>query len=591
MKRLEVISRTDAVTPALQARLADPLWMIGRQWQLGELTGEDAASPVMCRGRIEHAPAVRLRSESGATTELTAATPLEALVEREVTPFGSDGVRTRGDVPIHPGERDAALRRSAIAGRWLLRAVQEALQAKPQGLPPGPQPLRDLLAREPALFMAAFMAATRHVGPLPDDPAARLLVRTCPSGARAAALLRNATTASALLAAIGHAAPDLQPAQAAARATLATIATPAVVRWLRGLDASFLAPDARTWIAEDAAYRFRLDIGAAGPGPTLAAHDHRGGRLDWHSVRVPDDDPYVVRGPSNPLYRSVQALPRAVRYDGMPAPRFWAFEDARVDFGGWRGDPRETVRWLLAELAVVYGDDWFVVPVALPYGHLCRVDSLVVHDCFGGSEPVSSFAAADREPRDWRFFELTGDTGPSKGRSPWLWLAPVLPDRQEGEPVEELRLLRDESLDMAWGVEQRVEGPDGRSRPRAGRAEPPADGAPGTWTYHLAPQFPPGWTPLLLEERTANGQTRRYLRRGRLPGWTADDLPRGRLLDAAAPLSLTEAIVPPGGLVLTRSPQRTRGPDGRVWTWVGREVRPGAGEAATNLQFDRLERK
>src|SRR5882672_9047816 len=28
------------------ARLADPLWMLGRQYQMGELTGEDAASPV-----------------------------------------------------------------------------------------------------------------------------------------------------------------------------------------------------------------------------------------------------------------------------------------------------------------------------------------------------------------------------------------------------------------------------------------------------------------------------------------------------------------------------------------------------------------
>ena len=30
-------------------RLADPLWLLGRQWQMGELTGEDAASPVTAR--------------------------------------------------------------------------------------------------------------------------------------------------------------------------------------------------------------------------------------------------------------------------------------------------------------------------------------------------------------------------------------------------------------------------------------------------------------------------------------------------------------------------------------------------------------
>ena len=31
----------------LAAKLADPLWLLGRQWQMGELTGEDAASPVV----------------------------------------------------------------------------------------------------------------------------------------------------------------------------------------------------------------------------------------------------------------------------------------------------------------------------------------------------------------------------------------------------------------------------------------------------------------------------------------------------------------------------------------------------------------
>ncbi|MBC7925166.1 MAG: hypothetical protein H7039_05870 [Bryobacteraceae bacterium] len=31
----------------MAAKLADPLWLLGRQWQMGELTGEDAASPVV----------------------------------------------------------------------------------------------------------------------------------------------------------------------------------------------------------------------------------------------------------------------------------------------------------------------------------------------------------------------------------------------------------------------------------------------------------------------------------------------------------------------------------------------------------------
>ena len=49
--RLEPDTQTNVLdvdlAEGVTARLADPLWMLGRQWQMGELTGEDAASPVV----------------------------------------------------------------------------------------------------------------------------------------------------------------------------------------------------------------------------------------------------------------------------------------------------------------------------------------------------------------------------------------------------------------------------------------------------------------------------------------------------------------------------------------------------------------
>ena len=46
--RLEPMSLTRGdLTPGLQAQVADPLWLLGRQWQFAELTAEDAASPVV----------------------------------------------------------------------------------------------------------------------------------------------------------------------------------------------------------------------------------------------------------------------------------------------------------------------------------------------------------------------------------------------------------------------------------------------------------------------------------------------------------------------------------------------------------------
>ena len=47
--RLEPLSRNAEMNSSLQARIYDPLWMLARQWQLGEFQGEDNGSPVMAR--------------------------------------------------------------------------------------------------------------------------------------------------------------------------------------------------------------------------------------------------------------------------------------------------------------------------------------------------------------------------------------------------------------------------------------------------------------------------------------------------------------------------------------------------------------
>src|SRR6266536_1438497 len=93
---------------ALQARVYDPAWLLGRQWQLGELTGEDAASPAWVRLRMTGAPISRLQLRGATEVHRVAPADLiEPLVEGEA-------------------EQDAEWIRSVEAGQHFLAALDAA---------------------------------------------------------------------------------------------------------------------------------------------------------------------------------------------------------------------------------------------------------------------------------------------------------------------------------------------------------------------------------------------------------------------------------------------------------------------------------
>ena len=53
--RLEGRARREEFNRSLRAEVRDPLWMLTRQWQLGEFKGEDAGSAAKVRVQIDAA--------------------------------------------------------------------------------------------------------------------------------------------------------------------------------------------------------------------------------------------------------------------------------------------------------------------------------------------------------------------------------------------------------------------------------------------------------------------------------------------------------------------------------------------------------
>ena len=109
--RLSPTARNGTMRKGLRALLADPLWLLGRQWQVGELTGEDAGSPVSVELWFDHDPmtAVDHAPEDGSVTpeayNPTTDGPLEAVVERE---------------PVVSGDRQPNREIAVEAGRYFL---------------------------------------------------------------------------------------------------------------------------------------------------------------------------------------------------------------------------------------------------------------------------------------------------------------------------------------------------------------------------------------------------------------------------------------------------------------------------------------
>lgn len=86
--RLEPTCRSLGIEEGLAARIHDPLWLLARQWQLGEFNGKDAGTPVLVHatGTNDKVDAWRDLGQFQWNSFDGSADPLDAFVEAEREP-------------------------------------------------------------------------------------------------------------------------------------------------------------------------------------------------------------------------------------------------------------------------------------------------------------------------------------------------------------------------------------------------------------------------------------------------------------------------------------------------------------------------
>ena len=576
--RLESRPRTTDFTRSLRAEVRDPLWMLTRQWQLGEFAGEDAASPLSARIAYQHQRTGLVSMRDGDAVRFDPATmPLETRIEREPVPLT---VRELAN-----GHVFSDVLFAMRLGKRLLRLMKDA----------GLDGHYQLYLEEFPIRVLPDAAATRSI----EDAEAEAIARSVKARiADGVAVWRAA--------ALGIHDPWLDGRPGGDKLALKALVASFADACAQQIGRLFTQPDSSddsAWVSNHLEYQFAAGahVLAEEGAPVLRADQYCQGHLDWHSFDAFMDRPLTpAEGTTIPVppdrdeERVESFLPAPVRFKGQPQPRFWEMEESQTNFGKIDTSATGLLHLLLAEFGLIYSNDWFMLPHPMAVNTLCEVRGILVDDTFGRHTFIRP---AGRGPETaWQrfaMFHLTEHGQRSGARGNLFYLVAAAGKTLESPPLERVNFMRDEMANMAWGIESIVPSQTGQ-----GMSGYEASRAPDATTvrtivnddvkiaYVAGTTVPKNWIPFIPVH--AEGSTSEIrLQRARLAGGSP---PRGRLLrEPKSPYFIEEEEVPRAGAYVERSWQRVRWMRGRTLIWVGRRKTAGRGEGWSHLVFDQIQ--
>ena len=589
--RLESRPRSQNFDRALRAEVRDALWMLTKQWQMGEFRGSDAGSPVFTKLLLTTTRLTKYRPAGEAVEPFDASIPLEAKVERR-------------PMTLHRQQQSIAIDlRLVMARQWF------ALIA-------------DLATDYRSHFTLTYPIAS-------PDPTRSEDVEVCAHPevwetyqALAGRAMDGGALLEYLLADPSHHAYDGIVAPGSSDADALDDRARRFVAWAgRFLTVPASSAD-DAWVPDHLDYQFAASAPLPdGTEKVYLASDYAAGRLDWYSLDVDPSTTTLgdIPGADStglPPDTPFTTIPIPVSFSGMPNARWWTFEDHATNFGDIDASTTDLAKLLFMEFGLVYSNDWFVIPATLPAGSLAQVRGMAVTNVFGERLWIQ---AADQGPEEawgrWSMFTINVLNPPAGGSSAdtTLLLLPTLPSAQYGPLQEEVLLVRDEVANMAWGVERTVPLASGISRRGSevanqtftylqallpGGAAPPDLAA--AVRYQAMNSVPENWIPF-IPVHVPNDNREIQLQRAALPRILAGDsssaqkvqpltslLRQGLDQVPAQTYFLHEEEVPRAGARVTQYYARSRWTQGQVHTWLRAQKQTGRGEASSGLAFDHL---
>jgi hypothetical protein len=503
--RLEPRCRSNDFARGLEARTADPLWMLARQWQTGEFQGEDAGSPLEVHVKHSTQSLARVRlGETGEPFELLDA-PLETIVEQEW--LGLDW-RTRVQIG-QQFERFVRSRLKSDEPAALPQAVIEAYrQAYPLDIPTTEEEWAAIdgttrrflefyadrvVDGENLLHNIDFTDQNEHqISPLGDITEEQLhsVLQNLKDWCDRLNIRPNAGKPEAWRSQQLDYRFELNPPEDTQPASLFSVGLEHKddlkqgvlsegfrkefkdhgIAFSHDVTIKVEVEDSQWQITDgDQSYIVRIEGEALqlylSDKTRILAPNYRNGELDWYTFNIAGglQGIWIGRDP-------IKTHPTRITVGGV-SPRWWAFEDANIDFGKLDVAKPDLAKLILMEFALIYGDDWFSVPLPVQMSNLVKINEFKVFNVFGEDLIVDPARKPDPNPLlRWEMFTLSPVPNPDQPGvgnpdlpgvadvlgNPVLFIPPVTGFREESPAIEEVRFLRDEGANMVWGVEHTV---------------------------------------------------------------------------------------------------------------------------------------
>jgi hypothetical protein len=581
--RLEARPKAHDFNKALKAEVRDALWMLTKQWQMGEFNGDDAGSPVFAKVHITSSHVDTYNAAKKGAQSFEPNIPLEVKAEQKKIPFVRGDKEVSTDIRLQMGKY------------WLMLLKKESLNFSAEYIKqykftlPAKTRATDYIHAHREVWQKYAAISGRSMDGY------KLYEHINGTANKASDGITNTDPEKTKLDKLGD----------------------ELIRWFTNQYYQPTEEKNNAWLPEQLEYQFDCTATAENEEKILEAKEYYHAHLDWYAFDIKQIGTNAAGQTKNKFTSTF--IPTHVQFDGMPDTRWWKFEDAKTSFGDVKPNTTDLAKLLLIEFGLVFANDWFIIPYTLPIGSLANVEGLTVKNNFG--ETIWIKASEDEKGKGlpWSMFKLK-----SEHQNNTLLLAPVAIKVQEGNSLEEIVLIRDEMSNMVWGVETIAPMPFGEGSKGGEKAlqvrqyhekfvkENLINPAPVELPYNAKVSYlamtdvPEHWIPF-VPVHIKNSVRETQLQRASMLRIIEKDSydpvkikPQTSLLREGLenenpdgtpnPLAyfIHEEEVPRSGVTVSQSFQRTRWTNGEVFVWLGMKKETGKGEGSSGLAFDQL---